>query len=543
MQLELQANDEILHMKFLSLTYRRDVSNMLEIDYKTLIYLLYLNKNNYKEFFLKKKNGGMRVIHAPKKNVKILQRKLNHVLSLEYAPKNFVTGFCKGKSIKDNALHHVRGKVILNLDIKDFFTSINFGRVRGFFLKRYKFSPEVATVLAQLCCCKDAQGNTYLPQGAPTSPLVSNMICSRLDNQLMNLAKNYKCVYTRYADDITLSSLKGSFSNKIVKVDNTNGGFQIELGEDLRKIIETNGFVINNEKVRLRNFNKRQEVTGLVVNEKVNVKRKFIRQVRAMLHDWEKNELQAAQKRHFESFCTKLISVGTTPSFSQIVKGKIDFIKMVRGERDYIYLKLLNKYNRLMQNGLPVYPENIYEEIRKSLWLIKNNSGFEGTGFMLKDYGIVTCNHVIKDKTKITVSQDNDFLKDFQVEIVYSNSDVDLAVLRVKDYENNHFLEFSNDILGVGKRVTVFGYPQYRLGDIPNMVDGKITTKRTDGTFRFIFDKVLLSGNSGGPVLDDNNKVIGVATTGAPNSDKAKGIVDYGIVPISFIKDLSLTEN
>lgn len=143
----------------------------------------------------------------------------------------------------------------------------------------YHVPHEAATVLAQICCFKN-----QLPQGAPTSPVVSNMICSKLDSQLQALAKEHRCVYTRYADDITFSTSLKSFPRAVAHVVRTKSGEEIELVSILRSIIEANGFVVNPEKLRLRAANQSQTVTGLTVNRIVNVRRRFIRELRAMLH-------------------------------------------------------------------------------------------------------------------------------------------------------------------------------------------------------------------------------------------------------------------
>src|SRR5205814_3311637 len=110
--------------------------------------------------------------------------------------------FIPARSILTNAKPHLRQKFVLNVDLKDFFPTINFGRVRGVLIaKPYCLLPHIATYIARICCRDNA-----LPQGAPTSPIISNMICSRLDRQLLRLARQYRCVYTRYADDLTFST-------------------------------------------------------------------------------------------------------------------------------------------------------------------------------------------------------------------------------------------------------------------------------------------------------------------------------------------------
>jgi len=177
-------------------------------------------------------------------------------------------------------------------DLTDFFPSIHLGRVRGLFLKKpFECKSAVATVLAQLCC-----NSGKLPQGAPTSPIISNLICGKMDVQLQRFAKENLCTYTRYADDITFSSKRRAFPPAVAYVEETTG--KLRVGDGLLSIITQNTFVVNEAKLRLQNANRRQVVTGLKVNRFPNVPRRLLSQVRAMLHAWEKHGLRAAEKEY-----------------------------------------------------------------------------------------------------------------------------------------------------------------------------------------------------------------------------------------------------
>src|SRR5262249_12781804 len=145
----------------------------------------------------------------------------------------------------------------------------------------YEIGERAATAIAQLCCHKDR-----LPQGAPTSPIVSNMVCAKLDGELRRLAEAHRCTYTRYADDITVSTSKKQFPSELATP--LGEGTKATVGSALRRVVEGNGFEVNLEKVRLQSGFHRQQVTGLVVNRRPNVRRVFISQIRAMLHAWEK---------------------------------------------------------------------------------------------------------------------------------------------------------------------------------------------------------------------------------------------------------------
>jgi RNA-directed DNA polymerase len=166
-----------------------------------------------------------------------------------------------------------------------------------------------------------------------------------MDSQLLELAIQNRCVYTRYADDLTFSTTIRSFPGSLATILPSG---KVELGSDLLEIIISNDFQVNTSKTRLQTEHRRQEVTGLIVNEFPNIKREFILQVRAMLHDWRVNGIETAQRNHFNKWRTKdTPPFKDDPSLKNIVKGKIDFLGMVRGKEDPIYLKYLYEYAKL----------------------------------------------------------------------------------------------------------------------------------------------------------------------------------------------------
>ena len=172
---------------------------------------------------------------------------------------------------------------MFNIDIEDFFPSINFGRVRGFLIKNRDFQlhDSVATVLAQIAC-----HDNVLPQGSPCSPVFSNLVAHLMDIRLVRLASDSRCYYTRYADDLTFSTNQRSFPPKIATLAavSDTGTQEWEPGLALRNTIHRSGFRINARKTRQMYRFSRQEVTGLIVNEKTNVRREYRRTVRAMVH-------------------------------------------------------------------------------------------------------------------------------------------------------------------------------------------------------------------------------------------------------------------
>ena len=328
---------------FRALKGPEDIAEMLEVTYRDLIYWIYRTPepSRYTTFHIPKKSGVPRRIDAPTTNVKILQQKLNQVLQSVYGSKPGVHGFVVGKSVKSNALRHVGKRWVFNVDLEDFFPSINFGRVRGMFMgKPYYLPQKVATVLAHLCCF---QG--HLPQGAPTSPVISNIICAQMDSQMRQLAKKNRSTYTRYADDITFSTTSRKFPAEIAVI---NGLNQTLPGDNLRQIIEQNGFSINSKKTWLSGQHRRQQVTGVTVNRFPNLTRRFTNQIRAMLHAWRKHGLDAAQGEWENKYSTKHRAPWQTPPrFKQVLKGKIEYLGMIKGQESWTYLKFLDQLGEL----------------------------------------------------------------------------------------------------------------------------------------------------------------------------------------------------
>lgn len=344
----LVASAEELKAKFFASRDRRDIARLLEIPYALLVYHLFKTNplRRYRSFELSKRGGGTRAISAPSNALKIIQRKLSDILQSLYQPPYSAQGFILTRSIATNARRHLRRGFVLNVDIENFFGSINFGRVRGLFLKPpYSLTPEVATTLAQICC-----HNNSLPQGAPTSPVVSNLVCARLDRDLGRLAREYNLEYSRYADDITFSTERNTFPRAIAFFDSESGGKNASIGGRLSHLIESNGFQLNFTKIRLQSQICRQQVTGLVVNKKCNVKRQFVRQIRAMLHALEKFGEEAASAEFAKKYNYKQSRATRHPSLTRVVAGKIAFLGMVRGKDDDLYRKYRTRLLALPNN-------------------------------------------------------------------------------------------------------------------------------------------------------------------------------------------------
>lgn len=316
-------------------------------------YYANINKK-YVNFDIPKKTGGKRTITAPDKFLKKVQRRINLLLTLFFEPKPAAHGFLPHRSIVTNAKIHVGKKYVLNVDLKDFFPSIHFGRIKAVlqlpifglraehlasetnkieFLFKFGLKPEFAQIFANFCCFE-----SKLPQGAPTSPIITNIVSQRLDYKLVKLAKECHCYYTRYADDITYSCDKNRFKEDFLnKLDET---------------IKSEGFMINEKKTRIQKRSVRQEVTGITVNEKLNLSRSYVRKVRAALNNWGKQGYEMAYTKFASLYPQEkgFLRNKTIPPMESVLSGKILFLGMVRGKEDTMYLKYKSKLEELLKS-------------------------------------------------------------------------------------------------------------------------------------------------------------------------------------------------
>ncbi len=401
----------------------------------------------YRKFEIKKKSGGVRVIHSPVRGLSLIQRCLNLILQCVFTPHDAAKGFVQGKSIVDNAKTHVGRNYVYNIDLKDFFPSIDQARVwkclqlapfnlstsnNSIFteeitertldvieqfekivslpenqiddwvsivtvgistkngsdrvnhllelkkqlkaviaaqnnpIKKVRLQKstsqwwntitagrqQLANMVSALCCTEmtverliDGEWHkvkrNVLPQGAATSPLITNVICQRLDYLLAGVAKRFGLRYTRYADDITFSS-----QHNIFKEDG-------EFIKELRRIIAEQGFHIKESKVRLQQAAFRQEVTGLIVNKTVNVNQNYIKQLRMWLYNWERYGYDRAYSYFLPSyFASKTTPVKGKPDMANVIGGKLNYLRMVKGADCDSYIKLEGRFLSLVSNYL-----------------------------------------------------------------------------------------------------------------------------------------------------------------------------------------------
>lgn len=269
------------------------IASLLGVKAGMLSFQLYKKPKEglYKKFEIPKRHGGTREILAPEKDLKLLQHRLSDLLQdclgdidvanghhEDETHQGVSHGFKRHHTIMTNGRAHVTRRYVFNVDLHDFFGSINFGRVRGFFIKNKNFQlhTSVATVIAQIAC-----HDNKLPQGSPCSPVISNLIGHSLDMLLVQLAASTGATYTRYADDLTFSTNKQDFPSSIaVKTSEDDW----EPGRSLTRLVTRSLFSFNHDKTRMQYRDSRQEVTGLTVNRKVNVPATYRDRVRVMVH-------------------------------------------------------------------------------------------------------------------------------------------------------------------------------------------------------------------------------------------------------------------
>jgi V8-like Glu-specific endopeptidase len=371
------------------------------------------------------------------------------------------------------------------------------------------------------------------------------MICHKLDREIQDLARKNQCTYSRYADDITFSFTgnKRNLPIDLIKFEEDGGIF---IGQRLNDILSKNGFKLNGNKIRFQPYSQRQEVTGLIVNKSVNVKRAFIRKTQSMLHAWKKFGPFNAEIDYVNKYRKKKLlerhklKIGNGEFFIKVVKGRVNFIRMVRGADDIIYKKLA--YQLTEAFGKPNYDFLKTKEFIAvdSIFILENNSDIsQGTAFLIENVGIVTNFHVVKsisdaNETEVELYRYNESSVKRSVKFVKSSTEKDLAIFKPKsDFSSIKHLKIGDDSkLQQGSEVIVIGYPQHSPGAGPYIKASKVVQFRNYlGKNLWLIDSPIVHGNSGGPVFNSDMQVIGIATAG-PETHTGDTIFN-GFIPIS----------
>ncbi|MBI5864980.1 MAG: RNA-directed DNA polymerase [Planctomycetes bacterium] len=305
-----QAGGNIAKLRDLNLPELDSTHDLLRWLRLELVQLLPLanhanrtERSNYVEWAVPKKSGGLRVIAAPKKRLKAIQLRILREILDNVPPSSAAHGFVRGRDVLSNATPHVGKTLVVNFDLVDFFGHIAYPRVVGVF-RRIGYGKEVSRWLACLCTHQpkpprgrghDREGRRrHAVQGAPSSPAIANLAAWRLDARLCGLARRFQCTYTRYADDLTFSGdepFKRSLRRFLPLV---------------RRIVAAERFALHRRKMRFARASRRQEVTGVVVNRKTNIRRADFDRLKAILHNARRAGSLESQNReqrpHFRAY-------------------------------------------------------------------------------------------------------------------------------------------------------------------------------------------------------------------------------------------------
>ena len=487
----------------------------------------YHREKMYQSFDVTKKSGKPRLINAPDRRLKFLQRQIAEQLDKMYPVRKPVHGYVTGRSVKSNATSHLKQRFILNLDVKDFFSSITERRTSGI-LHSIGVPNDVAETIARICCYAG-----HLPQGGPASPVLSNMVCFRLDRALLKLAKDGKCIYTRYADDISLSSLRPLAYLFDGALPSTGQVAPELLSAALQAAFTSNGFALNSEKIHYADKHSRRIVTGLKVNEGLNVDRRFVRNVRATLFAVEK-DAAAAQTRYTADF-------GGKTNIAAHLKGKIAWLGNVKGHADPVYRALALRFNTAFASeAIKVQPTR-QERLDRSVWVIEHHlhdpeKYRQGTVFFLEGIGLVTAAHCVAGVKEATVHHPSRPSNKFMVSVAHYSKHRDLAILSHTIPETDFYqLTKSSASASTGDPITAIGYPDFSPADKVNFRDGTVSSTTIKSLIHLLeVNFKFIQGMSGGPVLNGNDQVVGIVHKGGPLEKR-----DFAIVIAEFDKWLA----
>ena len=295
-------------------------------EYLKKIYSISNNiEENYIIHKIKKRNGKYRTIYAPKATLKHIQRQiLNNILNNKSTSK-YAMAYKKGISLKQNAQVHTNKKIILKLDIKDFFENIKFIDIYNCCFSIEYFPKSIGMLLTYLCTYDD-----YLPQGAPTSSYISNLVMKDFDEELGSWCEGLNISYTRYSDDMTFS---GDFDPK-------------EVINKVRNLLSILGLKLNKEKIHVISNNNRQGVTGLVVNKKVQVDIKYRKKIR--------QEIYFIKKFGIESHIKRLKDNAQSEDYLNKLYGRILFVLQITPDN-----KEFIEYKEYLKNIMMKTRDNI----------------------------------------------------------------------------------------------------------------------------------------------------------------------------------------
>lgn len=283
-----------------------------------------------------RKTSKLREVYAPSDDLKEIQRKIGKAITRRFEPHPIAHAYTRGRNIITNAQTHLGARIMLHIDLVDFFGSISEAMVTD--ALRVVFDGVAAQDIAAIAdlCCRDG----FLPQGSPASPIISNLVCISLDAQVAKIAHSLGCSPSRYSDDVGISSPVAYFAPELASL--RNG--RVELGPALISIIEGCGFRINWSKVRLETQCRGLKATGLNIGKRVTVPRRYRNIIRAALHRWEKEGLEIAARRG--------CATRSAERFVNSLSGSIAFVGQVMGRDSLSYRRLVDDFQTLARRDL-----------------------------------------------------------------------------------------------------------------------------------------------------------------------------------------------
>lgn len=500
----------------------RDLARLLGVSYGGIFsFILYRNASalNYSSFTIPKRDGTGRTISTPSPALKKLQKKLLVLLEELYdAPPN-VTGSRKESGAVDNASRHERRRYVLNIDLEAFYDTIHFKRISGILQSgRYSLNPAVATAIAQLCC-----HNGRLPAGAPTSGLLANMVAGPLDSALLRFAKRNRLRVSRYVDDITISSMSASNINSCL-AESCDGrpllrGCSI-LSEELTGIFVAAGFVINDRKVLFASRTARQKVTGIIVNERLNVPRPMIQSIRGALHAVEKFGIEDAQATYLSDHRP---TNNSGYSLVSRLRGQIQYVGQVTGFGAR-YQRLASRANQVL-DGTPLPVNSAPAEFAT---VVVEYESSQATAFHIGAGFFVTAYHAFPEYMNISMHSSDNPTRTAIAEPVYTDFRADYAIYRTTDdwAAGLPSLDISRRAPEVGSDYRMIGYPNYSLGNSVTKTDVKIIGHSTRMSHRRLdVNSRLEHGASGAPILNASGAVVGLVH-GGPSADDSSAVAN-----------------
>ncbi|MCC8495152.1 reverse transcriptase domain-containing protein [Xanthomonas hortorum pv. vitians] len=504
----------------------------------------------YSSFNIPKKSGGFRLIHAPTKIRKQLQRALLPVLNEAYKAPSFVHGFVDKRSVRSNAQPHVQARTVVNVDLADFFQSISFKRIRGVFLAPpFRFDWTISNILAQICCYGGA-----LPAGGVTSPTLSNMICARMDKKLVRLSRRLGGEYSRYADDLTFSFRRPLAQlSSIVAVD-ASGNYLP--GAALLEIFNAEGFSLNPVKFRVATGAARKLVTGVVVNHRTNVPRKWLRALESKIYAITRFGVGAIAAQEFPDVAPE----SARYRLLRQLHGRISYLRMIRGAGDWVASDLAYRFNKAHgENQLRVPCTELIsnpQRVPRGVWVLGCSASTmhffdpqnQGTAFVTSSGLLVTAAHVLLlDSGDVAgyIYIINERAKKLRrCELLAIDVEADVAILKAS--EHNLEVERSRFSLGNDPQsqdsVVAVGYSDYGSGDTATMLQASVQKVFKFNSIKKAQVGAFISGGmSGGPVVDSACRVRGLVHKGVSSAAGVSEIICVeAIIRVAVSNSLSL---